>query len=196
MIFLYNQLTSVVYPCFVRDTREGSIMNRSIIETLLGAAVLLAAGYFLFFAYQHSDVGRSGQGYPLYATFERVNGLTLGSDVRISGIKVGTVTDMTLDTKTFLATLTLNLKNNVAVSDDTVAEITSDGLFGNSYLALNPGGSEEILKAGDSLTYTQAPATFSELITKFMLSSKDDQDKKETSSPSASSDKEAAPAKP
>lgn len=171
-------------------------MNRSIIETLLGAAVLLAAGYFLFFAYQHSDVGRSGKGYPLYATFERVNGLTLGSDVRISGIKVGTVTNMTLDTKTFLATLTLNLTKNVALSEDTVAEITSDGLFGNSYLALNPGGSEEILKAGDSLTYTQAPATFSELITKFMLSSNDDKDKKETSSPSASSDKEAAPAKP
>jgi len=171
-------------------------MNRSIIETLLGAAVLLAAGYFLFFAYQHSDVGRSGKGYPLYATFERVNGLTLGSDVRISGIKVGTVTNMTLDTKTFLATLTLNLTKNVALSEDTVAEITSDGLFGNSYLALNPGGSEEILKAGDSLTYTQAPATFSELITKFMLSSNDDKDKKETSSPSASSEKEAAPAKP
>lgn len=189
----------MVYPCFVRDTREGSVMNRSIIETLLGAAVLLAAGYFLFFAYQHSDVGRSGQGYPLYATFERVNGLTLGSDVRISGIKVGTVTDMTLDTKTFLATLTLNLKKDVALSDDTVAEITSDGLFGNSYLALNPGGSEDILKAGDSLTYTQAPATFSELITKFMLSSNDDKakkDTKETPSPSASSDKEAAPAKP
>ena len=177
-------------------------MNRSIIETLLGAAVLLAAGYFLFFAYQHSDVGRSGKGYPLYATFERVNGLTLGSDVRISGIKVGTVTNMTLDTKTFLATLTLNLTKNVALSEDTVAEITSDGLFGNSYLALNPGGSDVILQAGDSLTYTQAPATFSELITKFMLSSNDDKEKKdkknkqETSSPSASSDKEAAPAKP
>ena len=175
-------------------------MNRSIIETLLGAAVLLAAGYFLFFAYQHSDVGRGGTGYPLYATFERVNGLTLGSDVRISGIKVGTVTDMVLDTKTFLATLTLNLKSNVALSEDTVAEITSDGLFGNSYLALNPGGSETLLKAGDSLTYTQSPATFSELITKFMLSSKDDekkddQKKKESSSPNASA-KEASPPKP
>ena len=171
-------------------------MNRSIIETLLGAAVLLAAGYFLFFAYQNSDVGRGGTGYPLYATFERVNGLTLGSYVRISGIKVVTVTDMTLDTKTFLATLTLNVKNNVALSEDTVAEITSDGLFGNSHLALNPGGSETILKAGDSLTYTQSPATFSELITKFMLSSKDDKDKKESSSPAASSQKDAPPAKP
>jgi phospholipid/cholesterol/gamma-HCH transport system substrate-binding protein len=152
-------------------------MNRSIIETLLGAAVLLVAGYFLFFAYQHSDVGRGGAGYPLKATFERVNGLALGADVRISGIKVGTISDMQLDTKTFLATLTLNLKNNIALSDDTVAEITSDGLFGGSYLALNPGGSDKTLKAGDVLTYTQSPATFSELITKFMLSSKDDKDK-------------------
>jgi phospholipid/cholesterol/gamma-HCH transport system substrate-binding protein len=148
-------------------------MNRSIIETILGAVVLLGAGYFLFYAYQNSDVGRSS-GYPLYATFERINGLNLGSDVKISGIKVGTVTSQKLDPKTFLATITINIKNDFQLSDDTVAEITSDGLFGSSYLSLSPGGSDKILRAGDTITYTQTPATFAELITKFMMSPKDD----------------------
>ena len=149
-------------------------MNRSIIETILGAVVLLGAGYFLFYAYQNSDVGRSSGGYALHATFERINGLNLGADVKISGIKVGTVTSQKLDPKTFLASITINIKNDFQLSDDTVAEITADGLFGGSYLSLSPGGSDKMLKAGDTITYTQTPATFAELITKFMMAPKDD----------------------
>ena len=77
-------------------------MTRNVLETLLGAIVLIVAIGFLTFAYSSSQVGDTG-GYELIARFDRVDGLERGADVRISGIKVGTVVDQTLDPETYRA---------------------------------------------------------------------------------------------
>jgi len=77
-------------------------MGRNLIETLMGAVVLVVAGLFLIFAYSTTNV-RPVRGYTVTAKFERVDGLNTGSDVRLSGIKVGTVVDQKLEPNTFLA---------------------------------------------------------------------------------------------
>ena len=107
-------------------------MSRNAVETVMGAVVLVVAAVFLFFAYSTTQV-RAVSGYELTARFNRVEGLRDGSDVRISGIKVGSVTSQTLDPKTFVAVITLNVEPSIKLPVDTVATISSSGLFGDKY---------------------------------------------------------------
>ena len=87
-------------------------MQNSIVETLIGAAVIAVALFFLFFAY--SSTGSAPvSGYDVIAKFNRADGVNIGTDVRLSGIKVGTVEKMALDPKTYNAVLTLALENSV-----------------------------------------------------------------------------------
>src|SRR4051812_15087449 len=103
-------------------------MKRNVIEAVLGAVVLLIAGFFLAFAYSVTDL-KAVSGYPVLATFTKVGGLERGSDVRISGINVGTVTGQNLKTDTFEAQVTLSIAANVPLPVDTEASIVSDGLL-------------------------------------------------------------------
>ena len=72
-------------------------MNRNIVETVLGAIVLLVAGGFLAFSMRAGDVSASGDGYEITADFAGIGGLSVGDDVQISGVKVGAVSDVSLD---------------------------------------------------------------------------------------------------
>ena len=101
-------------------------MGRNLIETVMGAVVLLVAGAFVFFASEMAQMQKI-QGYPVEATFYKVGGLATGSDVRINGIKVGTVTGRRLDSKTFDAVLTLSISSGIELPTDTVAGIGSEG---------------------------------------------------------------------
>ena len=125
-------------------------MTNNVVETVIGAVVLVVALMFVLFAYRSADVTPS-DGYELMARFDRVDGLTVGSDVRMSGIKIGTVTDETLDTKTFLAVVKVNISADLQVPDDSSIKISSDGLLGDTYLSLEPGGSEDVLAPGDEI---------------------------------------------
>lgn len=129
-------------------------MKRNLIETVMGGVVLAVAAFFLVFAYQTADV-RTVAGYPVTAKFDRVDGLNPGSDVRMSGIKVGSVTSQYLDGKDYLAVVTLNINPEVKLPVDTSASITADSLLGSKYLNLSPGGADEMLKAGDAIQHTQ-----------------------------------------
>jgi len=129
-------------------------MTGNVIETVMGAVVLVVAALFLFFAYSTSQV-RAVQGYPVTAQFERVDGIRAGGDVRIAGVKVGTILSETLDPKTYLATVRMSIDPAYKLPDDTVAEIVSAGLLGDRYMALVPGGSEEMIPAGGQIKYTQ-----------------------------------------
>ena len=129
-------------------------MAGNLVEALIGAAVLAVAGLFLVYAYNRTDI-RSVQGYELSARFERANGLTLGTDVRISGIKVGTVISQNLDPQTFEAVVRLTVKQDLELPIDTQAVVASEGLLGGSYLSLVPGGDEELLGDGDEIEWTQ-----------------------------------------
>lgn len=145
-------------------------MRRNVIETVLGAVVLLVAGFFLFFAYTSSSV-RAISGYPLEARFSSTGGLSAGADVRISGVKVGTVTQQYLDNQTFQAVVRMEIDNNVRLPRDTTATIASESLLGGRYLQLDPGGEDERLKAGDLIEYTQSAVNLEDLLGRFIFSS-------------------------
>ena len=125
-------------------------MQRSLIETLMGAVVLAVAALFLVFAYSSADIGRGG-GYELYAEFSTVGGLRVGNDVRMSGIKIGSVVRQDLNPETFLARVTLNIDDTITLPADTSASIASESLLGGNYLDLAPGGEDKALKPGDRI---------------------------------------------
>jgi len=97
-------------------------MNRNAVETIMGAVVLVVAAVFLFFAYTTTQVNATG-GTEYTAQFDRVDGLRDGGDVKISGIKVGTIESQSLDPKTFLATVTVNIDPRIKLPEDSVAVI-------------------------------------------------------------------------
>ncbi|MEO5373865.1 MAG: outer membrane lipid asymmetry maintenance protein MlaD [Alphaproteobacteria bacterium] len=146
---------------------EGKGMGRNPVETIMGAVVVLTAAFFLAFAYSNSSV-KPIQGYPVSAAFSRVGGLQTGSDVRISGIKIGTVTAQTLDPQTYQAVVRMNIAAQVALPRDTVASIASEGLLGGKYIKLEPGMSPERLSEGGAISktrdYKSLEETVSELI--------------------------------
>ncbi len=144
-------------------------MSGNVVETLIGAVVLVVAGFFLYFSYDKADVGMV-EGYSLTAKFDKVDGVKVGSDVMLAGIKVGTVTDESLDTKEYLAVLQLSLASDVQLPDDSVIKIASDGLLGGKYLSIDPGGSEDYLEAGDEIRFTQGAVDLTELIGKAIYS--------------------------
>lgn len=144
-------------------------MRRNVIETVLGAVVLVVAGFFLFFAYTASKV-RSAGGYALEAAFSSTGGIASGADVRISGVKVGTVTGQRLDKDTFRAVLTMEIDTAVKLPEDTVAAIASESLLGGRFIDLQPGGAEEILKPGGRIAVTQSAVNLEDLLGRFIFS--------------------------
>lgn len=144
-------------------------MAGNLVETLIGAVVLVVAGFFLVLAYQRTDVG-AVSGYPLQARFEKVDGIRVGSDVMLSGIKVGTVTGQRLDQQSYLAVLEMSIAPNVQLPSDSSIKVTSSGLLGDNYLAIQPGGAVEMLQAGDEITYTQGAVDLVELLGKAIYS--------------------------
>jgi phospholipid/cholesterol/gamma-HCH transport system substrate-binding protein len=138
-------------------------MRGNVIEVVLGAVVLVVAALFLVFAYRTSQL-RSVSGYEVTADFERVDGIHQGSDVRISGIKIGSVVAEELDPKTFLATIRMSIEPAVQLPDDTVAQVTSSGLLGDKYMSLSPGGSDKNIPAGGKIRYTQSSVSLEHLI--------------------------------
>lgn len=123
-------------------------------ETLLGAAVVVVAvGFFAFAAAQAGQTESRG-GYDLSARFQRVNGIDSGSDVRVSGVKVGVVRSVALDPETFEAVLVMSVGNGVQVPDESTASIASDGLLGGAYVNIEPAGMD-VLPAGGTIPNTR-----------------------------------------
>lgn len=149
-------------------------MGRNLVETLMGAVVLVVAAFFLIFAYSTTNY-RAVRGYEVIARFERVDGLANGSDVKISGIKVGTVVDQRLDPETYLAVLRISIDNSVKLPADTVAQVSSEGLLGGNFLALVPGGDDKMIAPGGEIKYTQAPVNLVQMLGKFIFNAADNQ---------------------
>lgn len=135
----------------------------------MGAVVLVVAAFFLTFAYSSTNV-RTFNGYEVSAKFDRVDGLNPGSDVKISGIKVGTVVEEKLDPETFLAIVKLSIIKDVKLPVDTVAQVSSEGLLGGNFLALVPGSEDKTIEPGGEIKYTQAPVNLMQLLGKFIFS--------------------------
>ena len=144
-------------------------MRRNIVETVMGALVLAVAVLFLVFAYNGSNLRAAG-GYDLVARFNRVDGLASGAEVRLSGIKIGTVVREELDPKTYLAVVHLAINDNVKLPVDSTAKIQSDSLLSASHVNLEPGGDEKMMANGDEIKYTQDPINLGDLIGRFIFS--------------------------
>jgi phospholipid/cholesterol/gamma-HCH transport system substrate-binding protein len=143
--------------------------RHGVAETLTGGVVLLIAGGFLAYAVAHS--GRAtGEGYPLTAQFDKIDGLAVGADVRIGGVKVGSVTGEYIDPKSYQAIVSLTVQDNIKLPKDTAAIITSESLLGGKYITLAPGGEATDLKPGAMITITQSSVSLEELLGKFIFS--------------------------
>lgn len=138
-------------------------MRGSLLEAITGAIVLGAAAFLLVFAYQN---GRRSSGDVLFykVHFECVDGLSVGSDVKVSGVKIGTVHSLELNPQTYLAEVTLRVSKDVSLPKDTSAEIVSISLVGDKYLSLVPGSSEETLSNGEEVMHTQSSISLERLI--------------------------------
>jgi phospholipid/cholesterol/gamma-HCH transport system substrate-binding protein len=164
-------------------------MQRNAIEPILGALVLVAAVAFLVFAYNKAGQ-RDVNGYPLKANFSAVDGLQLGSDVRIGGVKVGEVTHIGIDPETYLAQVQLTVEHELKIPVDSVASVSTDGLLGGKFLGLLPGSSDTMLKPGGRIAQTQASVSLESMLGQFIYSSQGSSDK------GSGGDKAAAQAPP
>jgi phospholipid/cholesterol/gamma-HCH transport system substrate-binding protein len=139
------------------------LLKEHLAEALAGLVVIAVAAWFLAFALSRTG-GGMGDSYELKARFPNAAGISVGSDVRVSGMKVGTVTAQTLDAQSFQAVLTLAVEKDVRLPLDSSAAITSEGLLGGSYIALVPGGDPEQLAPGDEISDTQGATDLMGLI--------------------------------
>lgn len=150
-------------------------------ETLLGGAVAaVAVGFFVFAAEQSGRSG--GGGYDLTARFQRVDGIAVGSDVRVSGVKVGVVRAVSLDPETYMAQLTMAIDPNVRVLDDSTARVASDGLLGGAYVAIEPAGLDP-LAAGAEIPNTQGAVDLLTLFGSFAQGQNENQTQNEGAAP-------------
>ena len=143
-------------------------MGRNMIETVMGAVVLLVAIVFVVFAFRSSGLTTAG-GYEVTARFNDASGLTVGTDVRMSGVKIGTVAAQDLDPVTFLATITLIIDQDIQLPVDSSAKILPDGLLGGNFVALEPGAEEDIIQSGGRIEFTQSAINVVELISRFVF---------------------------
>ncbi len=135
-------------------------------ETAVGGGIFIVVVLAMLYSYSgrqaSGDGGLSGS-YMVNATFNRVDGLFKGNDVRLGGIKIGFVEGESLD-KNYRAIVAMQIDSGIELPDDTSAAIHTDGLFGSKYIVLEPGGSEEFLGNGDEITFTQDSVVVSDLL--------------------------------
>ena len=145
-------------------------MKQNLMETAVGALVIAIALGFFVFMYSTTGVGKGSGGYHLTAKFKNVEGINVGSDVRMSGIKIGSVTAQSLDNQSYDAILTFAIDPVIKLPDDSTAKITSEGLLGGKYVSLVPGGSDKLLADGGRITETQGSVSLESLLGKFIFS--------------------------
>jgi phospholipid/cholesterol/gamma-HCH transport system substrate-binding protein len=137
-------------------------------EILTGAAVLAVAIGFAVYAAQGAGLTGDAGTYPLTASFRSVEGITVGSDVRLAGVKVGTITDLTLNPQTFFADASLQIRNDVLLPTDSAILVSSEGLLGGNFIEILPGGALENLEPGGEIEDTQGAVSLISLLLKFV----------------------------
>jgi phospholipid/cholesterol/gamma-HCH transport system substrate-binding protein len=146
--------------------------QRNVSELVAGAVVLVVAVGFLGFAVASTGIGpRSG--YVLHARFDQIAGVSVGSDVRVAGVKVGSVIGTMIDPQTYQAIVTFTMQKAIELPDDSSVVVTSDGLLGGKFLAVAPGGDTKMLADGGTVQITQSSLSLEDLLGKFIFSVSD-----------------------
>ena len=138
-------------------------MKSNMVEAMIGAMVLALAGGFFYFTYERTDFG-TVQGYELTARFDRIDGINIGSDVRLAGIKVGSVLGQEIDAENFQAIVRISVSRDLRLPTDTFVRVASEGLLGGSYLLLDAGGLDEYLEDGDEFEFTESAMDLQNMI--------------------------------
>jgi phospholipid/cholesterol/gamma-HCH transport system substrate-binding protein len=136
-------------------------------EIVAGAAILAVASGFALYAVQGSGMVGAAESYPLTASFRSVEGISVGTDVRLAGVKVGTVTGLTLNPETYFADTVISMRKDVAVPTDSTILISSEGLLGGNFVEVQPGGALEMLEPGGEIEDTQGAVSLITLLLKF-----------------------------
>ena len=148
-------------------------MQRNTLEIVMGALVLLVAVFFMSVAYEAADI-KGNDGYEIEAEFGATGGLSVGDDVRISGIKVGKITRQKLDPVTYAARIVMSVDERIRIPADSSARITAASLLGGNYLELMPGAEEDMLQPGDVIYDTRDPVSLTDLLGKAVFAAGND----------------------
>lgn len=148
-------------------------MLRNVIDIIVGLLIVMAVVFMCNNWYQRTRVPGVEDHYKLNALFTDMTGLEIGSDVKISGIPVGYVSGYLLDTQSYMAKVVLAIHYSVKIPVDTIAAISSDGLFGKKYLKLSPGSSADYYNENDTLEITQPAINFENLISGLVFKNAD-----------------------
>lgn len=148
------------------DAGIARMRDSNATETIVGAVVVAVALLFIVFAYMRTGSG-SLSGYEIQARLPRVDGLGIGTDVRLSGIKIGSVSDLTLDPRNYLVTVHMNIRDDVKIPEDSSLIVTSSGLLGSSYISITPGGDDKVLPPGGMIQNSQGSVDLMGLIGRF-----------------------------
>lgn len=148
-------------------------MSENATEVIVGGVVLAAAIGFLIYAGQMTGVTTTASEYPLTASFRSADGVDVGTDVRMAGVKVGRVTSLELDPETYRAQTAFTVRTGIEVPDDSAVAISSEGLLGGNYVEILPGGSPFPLAEGDEIEFTQGSISLVSLLMKFVAGNED-----------------------
>ncbi|HBG99430.1 MAG: outer membrane lipid asymmetry maintenance protein MlaD [Rhodobacteraceae bacterium] len=146
-------------------------MAETATEALIGGVVIAAAAGFLLYAGQTTGVSGGDGSYDLRASFRSVDGISVGSEVRLAGVKVGTVTDLSLNPQTFRADTTVAIDSTLSIPEDSAILISQQGLLGGNYVEIVPGGSPFNLEPGGEIVDTQGSVSLLSLLARFVSES-------------------------
>ena len=148
------------------------MLKRSTLEIVMGLVVLVGAGIFSALVYQASDI-KSADGYLLHAEFGTTGGLSVGDEVRLSGIKVGQIVGQSLDPVTYAARIDMRIDETVKLPSDSSARITAASLLGGNFLELLPGAGDDLMPEGTIIFDTRDPVSLSDLLGKIVFQGND-----------------------
>ena len=143
-------------------------MSESKIEIFVGAIVVAIAIYFTSYLLQVTGVATQTNHYVIHASFRSAEGVRVGTDVRLAGVKIGTVTRLELDSASYEARSTLSIEQDILIPDDSSLSIASEGLLGGNFVEVVPGGSFVYLEAGDEVVDTQGSISLIQLMMRFV----------------------------
>ena len=148
-------------------------MKSNTFEAIVGAFVIIISIVFLFFGFSTMKIQNSDS-YNVSALFNRIDGIKIGSDIRMSGIKIGTVVSQELDNSSFEAKVLMSIDSKILIPDDSSAKITSDGLLGGNYISIEPGGSDIYLLNNEEIFFTQGSVDLIGLVGEALFSVEDE----------------------